>query len=30
MAGLYWWLIEDQHYLEEVVRLGKRMKDVRR
>lgn len=30
MAGLYWWLIEDQHYLEEAVRLGERMKDVRR
>jgi hypothetical protein len=30
MAGRYWWLIEDQQYLEGAVRLGKRMKDVRR
>ena len=29
MAGLYWWLIEEQRYLEESARLAERMKDVR-
>jgi hypothetical protein len=28
MAGLYWWLIEDQRYLEEAVCLAESMKDV--
>jgi hypothetical protein len=30
MAGLYWWLIEDQRYLEEAVHFAESMKDVRR
>jgi hypothetical protein len=30
MAGLYWRLIENRHYLEEAVRLAESMKDVYR
>ena len=30
MAGLYWWLIEEQLRPEEAARLAASMKDVRR
>ena len=30
MAGLYWWLIERQHHLEEAACLAASMKDVHR